>query len=164
MKLSHYFTMFSLVLLVSSLHAQGEVKFSGQIRQRFESSDISFEKDVSANNFNAMRSRFNAKFAPAENVTAFFQLQDYRKFGTESGTVDGSASNIDLHQVNVTISNLFDQPLDLKIGRMEYNMGPQRLIGAIGWSNIAQSFDGYVFNYHLNDMALLMSILLQCFL
>jgi len=152
-KLSHYFTMFSLVLLVSSLYAQGAVKFSGQIRQRFESVDNTFEADESANNFNAMRSRFNAKFAPAENVSAFFQLQDYRTFGTENGTVDGSASNIDLHQVNVTISKLFDQPLDLKIGRMEYNMGPQRLIGAIGWSNIAQSFDGFVFTYQLNDIA-----------
>ncbi len=134
------------------LPAQEKWKLSGQIRQRFEMDDKNFDSETNSNNFNLLRSRLGITFAPEEDVTAFFQVQDSRTFGEETSTLgDGSADNIDLHQGYINIKNLFDLPVDLKAGRMEVNFGPQRLVGAVGWHNIGRSFDGVIFNLRGKD-------------
>jgi hypothetical protein len=134
------------------LAAQEKWKLSGQIRQRFEMDDKDFDSETNSNNFNLLRSRLGITFAPEEDVTAFFQVQDSRTFGEETSTLgDGSADNIDLHQGYIKIKNLFDLPVDLKAGRMEVNFGPQRLVGAVGWHNIGRSFDGVIFNLRGKD-------------
>ena len=55
-----------------------------------------------------------------------------------------NTANIDLHQAYFSISNFFKLPLNFKVGRMELSYGSQRLIGAVGWSNVGRSFDGSV--------------------
>jgi hypothetical protein len=93
------------------LAAQEKWKLSGQIRQRFEMDDKDFDSETNSNNFNLLRSRLGITFAPEEDVTAFFQVQDSRTFGEETSTLgDGSADNIDLHQGYIKIKNLFDLP------------------------------------------------------
>ena len=37
---------------------------------------------------------------------------------------------------------MFKIPLDLQLGRFEYNLNNQRLIGAVGWHYVGRSFDG----------------------
>ena len=55
---------------------------------------------------------------------------------------DGPESDsIDLHQAFVTIGNLKEFPLSLKVGRQELSYGEERLVGAFGWNNIARTFD-----------------------
>jgi len=128
--------------------SQTEWKLSGQIRHRFEASDKTFDKDQKYNNFNLLRSRLNITLIPLEDVIAFFQFQDSRVFGEELSTLtDGSADNMDLHQGYFLIRNLFNKPLDLKVGRMEVIYGPERLMGAVGWHNIGRSFDGAILKY-----------------
>ncbi|MFC1557427.1 alginate export family protein [candidate division KSB1 bacterium] len=127
--------------------AQGLWSFGGQVRHRYEMDNKDFNSDTNFDNFSLLRSRFNALYRHSDNVEAFFQLQDSRTFGEETSTLDdGSADNIDFHQVYVRINNLFDYPVDVKLGRMEAIYGNERLLGAVGWHNVARSFDGFIFS------------------
>ncbi len=55
---------------------------------------------------------------------------------------DGPESdNIDLHQAYVSIGNLKEFPLSLKVGRQELSYGEERLVGAFDWNNIGRTFD-----------------------
>ena len=141
-------TIMTLLAGAASLPAQTGWQLSGQIRQRFEVDGKDFDKSTQTSSFNLLRSRLNVTFTPGENVTGFFQLQDSRTFGEESGTMDGQANAFDLHQGYFQLARLFDLPVDLKVGRMEVNYGPERLIGAVDWSNIGRSFDGAILNVH----------------
>ena len=140
-----------LPLLILSNNALGQERWqlSGQIRQRFEMDNKDFNGNTDSNNFNLLRSRINAEFAPSDNLSAFFQMQDSRRFGEETSTlVDGSADNFDVHQAYFNLENVFNLPVDLKVGRMEVVLGPQRLVGAVGWHNVGRSFDGARIKIH----------------
>ncbi|UCD37739.1 MAG: alginate export family protein [Fidelibacterota bacterium] len=132
------------LLMVTVLAAQAQWELGGQIRYRFESSNRDFHQDTKASNVNLLRSRLNVTLSAAENVTGFFQLQDSRTFGEETWTMDGDADQMDLHQGFIHFTDLLHAPIDLKVGRMEVIYGPERLIGAVGWSNVGRSFDGAV--------------------
>jgi hypothetical protein len=125
------------------------LKYSLEIRHRFEMNGKDFDSDTSLNNYNLMRTRLGLSFKPMKNTSAFFQVQDSRVWGEESSTLtDGSADNFDLHQAYFKIDKLFGANIALKMGRMEVNYGPQRLIGAVGWHNIGRSFDGLIFTFY----------------
>ncbi len=141
------------LLLVPSVAAQDaefpRYTFLGQVRHRFEANDRDFNNDTDIITFNLLRSRFGVRIVPVENTDAFLQVQDSRTFGEERNTLtDGEADQLDLHQGYVKISNLFDWPVDLQLGRFEANYGSQRLIGAVGWHNIGRSFDGVLVRLH----------------
>ncbi len=122
-----------------------------QVRYRYEAVDKDFDSNTGYNVQNYLRSRIGVEFT-SESVTSFMQLQDSRVMGSETNTLkDGSADIMDFHQAYFKINNLFDTPLNLKIGRFESIYGGQRLIGAVGWHNIGRSFDGLLFNYK-NDI------------
>ncbi len=115
---------------------------SGHVRLRSELNDKSFAPNMNADNYTLMRTRVGLKFKIDKNVYAFVQFQDSRKFGTEPSTL-GSTDNLDLHQGYIRLDDLLGAGgLTLMAGRMEINFGGQRLIGAVGWSNIGRSFDG----------------------
>ncbi len=135
-------TMLAL-LMVSGIYAQDKVSFSGQIRQRFEMSNLGFDGAASTN-VNWLRSRLNVKFTPSEDVAGFIQIQDTRMFGEESGGLKDDKNDLDLHQAYFTVGDVYGLPVNLKVGRMEVIYGPQRLIGAVGWSNVARTWDGAV--------------------
>lgn len=135
-----------LCLLVTA-RTEGNVTFSGQIRQRYEMVDKDFVDSTGFVNSNYLRTRFAASYA-ANDVDVFIQFQDSRVFGSETSTLtDGSADALDLHQSYFRTKNLFNLPLNVKVGRFEMIYGSERLIGAVGWHNIGRSFDGVVFNY-----------------
>ena len=142
-----------LISLFGMLIAEGNpLKFSGQVRQRFEMVDKDFTNTTSFNNQNYLRTRFAVSY-DNDDYSTFVQLQDSRVFGTETSTLgDGTADALDVHQANFKLKNLFGMPLSAKVGRFEAAYGPQRLIGAVGWHNIGRSFDGVVFNFK-NDFA-----------
>lgn len=138
------FTLFVILLIsVSSIFAQSSIDVNAQIRARHQMSNKDFNSDVDANSFSELRTRVGLKLSPMEDVSGFVQIQDSRIYGTEPNTLSNTA-NLDLHQAYVNVSKLFDLPLNLKIGRMELSYGPQRLMGAVGWSNVGRSFDGGV--------------------
>ncbi len=144
------------VILISftSLYSENDFfDFNLQIRHRFENNAKDLNSETKADSFNLLRTRLGIKFTPVKNISAFFQLQDSRTFGEETSTLtDGSADRFDLHQAYFTADKFFGLPVKLKLGRMEMIYGSQRLIGAVGWSNIGRSFDGVVFTIHTHKM------------
>ena len=136
----------ALILFLSDLSLAQNWTFNGQIRHRFEMDNKDFNSETKLNNFNLLRSRLGVTYQNNKNLSAFFQVQDSRTFGEEFSTLsDGSANNLDLHQGYFSIKNVFELPLDIKVGRFEAAYGGQRLIGAVGWHNIGRSFDGLIF-------------------
>lgn len=127
---------------------------SGQYRPRMEffqnrdfkehnDNQLSVPKDVV---FISHRARLTAGALLFKRVKVFLQLQDVRRFGSETNTLtDFSADGFDLHQGYSDI-RLVDQ-FYVKVGRMEMNYDGQRLIGAVGWLQQARSFDGILLRY-----------------
>ncbi len=148
------FSTIGLILLIGftiDLSGQEKNRFdlSGQVRHRFEMSDRSFGTEAEPINFNLLRSRLNVVLTPLQDVEAFFQVQDSRRFGEETSTLkDGSADNMDMHQVYFKIKELFNLPVNVKVGRMEVAFANERIVGPVGWDNIGRSFDGAVVNLH----------------
>jgi hypothetical protein len=71
------------------------------------------------------------------------QVQDARTMGEEANTLDGSAERLDMHQA--WLQYRFDAGrygIGIRAGRQEIALGNERLVGAVGWSNIGRSFDG----------------------
>ncbi|MDH3497347.1 MAG: alginate export family protein [Gemmatimonadota bacterium] len=88
------------------------------------------------------RIRFGARAELMPWVRAFIQLQDSRAWGTETNTLtDASADQLDLHQGYVELDAL---GFTGRLGRQELLLGDERLVGAVGWTNTARSFDGAV--------------------
>ncbi len=147
-----YFRLISplfIFVLSTSTFAQQNISLNAQIRHRYEIDKRDFNSDTGSNNFSYLRSRLGIAFNNSENLNAFLQIQDSRKFGEETSTLgDGSADNIDVHQAYFKLKNFFDLPLDVKLGRMEVIYGPQRLIGAVDFHNVGRSFDGVIFKFH----------------
>lgn len=150
--------MLMLVLTVPGWSLE-RLTFGGQIRHRFEIDHKALDASQATNSFSVLRTRLQADFRPSDNVHVVIQLQDSRILGSERNPdtssvtsnvtlTDGSADLFDLHQGFIGIDQLFDLPLDVKVGRYEVNYGPQRLIGAVGWHNIGRSFDGATFTLH----------------
>ncbi|HLX68826.1 MAG TPA: alginate export family protein [Verrucomicrobiae bacterium] len=62
--------------------------------------------------------------------------------GTIKTRGDGPEADIAmLHQAFVTVGDLKEFPLALKIGRQEMSYGDERLIGTFSWNNIGRTFD-----------------------
>jgi hypothetical protein len=62
--------------------------------------------------------------------------------GTVRKRGDGPEADImALHQAFVTVGNLKEFPLALKVGRQEMSYGDERLIGTFAWNNIGRTFD-----------------------
>lgn len=55
--------------------------------------------------------------------------------------------SLDLHQAFVTIGNLKEFPVSLKVGRQEMVYGEERLVGGFGWNNIGRVFDAAKVRY-----------------
>ena len=51
------------------------------------------------------------------------------------------SDKINLHQAYVTVGNLKEFPLAVKVGRQILSYGEERLVGAYDWSNIGRTFD-----------------------
>jgi len=69
------------------------------------------------------------------------QIQDVRTWGEEAHTLkDYTADGLDVHQAWVRWSPA--DVLTLKAGRQEVSLHEQRLVGAVGWTQQARSFDG----------------------
>jgi len=137
----------------------GKVDVSGQIRYRFEWEGKDFNSDTDSHNASWLRTRLNLGFKPSYDTGVFIQLQDARILGSERNPdttmqytnvtlTDGSADAFDLHQGYFYLHSLFGLCLDMKMGRMEVALGPERIVGPVGWHNFGRSFDGLLFNYY----------------
>ena len=136
------------VLLTSSLMLLGqELEVTGQVRHRSERIDKDFSDLTASYGFSLLRSRLNMKFTNEKNY-AYIQIQDSRKFGDATNTLtDGSADLLDFHQAYFVVTDFFTKGLKVKLGRQEVAFANQRLIGSVGWHNVARSFDGVLLSH-----------------
>lgn len=141
-----YFGVLFLSLFIVNLIVAQEVDFSAQIRARSVVDAKDFNNNTDPFSYNELRTRLNAAFAAPKGITGFIQIQDSRVYGSEPSTLSNT-QNLDLHQAYGKISNMFGLPFDVKFGRMEVKLGNERLIGAVGWSNVGRSFDGSILTY-----------------
>ncbi|MDH4043146.1 MAG: alginate export family protein [Gemmatimonadota bacterium] len=115
------------------------VKFSGELRLRgeWDGRTVGASDDAAT----LSRIRLGARVALNGWLGAFAQLQDARAWGTETNTLtDASADRLDLHQGYAEIGTV-DRVLG-RLGRQEIALGDERLVGAVGWANTGQAFDG----------------------
>ncbi|MCH8838046.1 MAG: alginate export family protein, partial [Candidatus Marinimicrobia bacterium] len=143
------------LMLTISYGMPNEVSVTGQIRQRTEMNDKDFSASTSMSGATWLRTRLNIAVKTESNGLAFIQIQNSRKFGEETSTLfDGSADMLDFHQAYLLVNQIAGMPLNVKVGRMELAYANQRIIGAVGWHNVARSFDGVVANYKLNNISI----------
>lgn len=135
-----------MLLTISGITAQENLKFSAQIRPRFEIDNKDFKSSTRANTFSLLRTRLGLSFSPVKNLTGFIQIQDSRTFGEETSTT-ANMKNLDIHQAFFKIENLFDFPFDIKLGRFEAMYGSERFLGSVNWNNVGRSFDGGILSY-----------------
>lgn len=138
------FLLTIFVLSFINLNAQEGLKFSAQIRPRFEMDSKDFKSSTLPNTFTVFRTRLGLAFSPLKNISGFVQIQDSRTFGEEATTTTNT-KNLDLHQAYFKIENIFDLPIDVKLGRMEVSYGSERFIGVVNWNNVGRAFGGGVF-------------------
>ena len=137
----------AVLLLASAASAALEppkLTFSGQIRARAETTNIeSYATALNRRGYDttSLRTRLGLGVDAGQGVKGFIQLQDSRNWGSEA-SVAANTANIDLHQGYVDVLDLFAEPLDLRVGRMELQYGDQRLVSPLDWSNIGRSWDG----------------------
>ncbi len=143
------------LMLTVTYAMPSEVSVTGQIRQRTELIDKDFADSTSMGGITWLRTRLNISVKTESNGLAFIQIQDSRKFGEETSTLfDGSADMLDFHQAYLLVNQVAGRPLSVKVGRMELAYANQRIIGAVGWHNVARSFDGVVTTYKLNNIGI----------
>ncbi|MBT8488456.1 MAG: alginate export family protein [Gemmatimonadetes bacterium] len=121
-----------------------EVTLTGQVRPRFE-----FRDPVAGglDDFTSMRVRLGVDALIERGLSVFVQVQDVRIWGEESHPLfDFSADALDLHQGYLRYRGEEWGWLTTMVGRMETNLGGQRLLGAVDWTQQGQSFDGLRFD------------------
>ncbi len=149
--------MAALLLIALAVPAlagdMGDVTVNGQVRWRSFIDDTDFNSDTDARHYSEMRTRIGLALQPQDNMSLFFQLQDSRVIGVDAGTSSlGFSNTVNLHQ-----GYMVYKPCDkgaLQVGRFEMNMHNQRLVGAVGWSNIGRTFEGLKFDRSFDSFML----------
>lgn len=139
--------IFAVLLSLSVLSAAETWQIGANLRYRFESEGKDFNRDTRLNNFSLLRTRLHAQFRPTAGVYGFIQFQDARTQGMSFDPYN--PFQFSLYQGYILLDSLWNFPFSLKLGRYEAVYGNERLIGAIGWSNFGQSFDGVTFKWLL---------------
>jgi hypothetical protein len=132
-----------LAFVAGSLLAQESeyptFRFDGQFRLRGEADGRTAGVDPDAATLSRIRAAVHVTLL--DWVRVYAQLQDSRTWGTEGNTLtDASADQFDLHQGYADIGRT--DAFTARLGRQSMALADERLVGAIEWTNTAQSFDG----------------------
>src|SRR4051794_31279255 len=117
------------------------LKLSGEFRLRFEefgSSGFMNPED----SYLLTRARFNLSIQPVSWLRFFGQTQDARAFFQNvPHPAPPYQDTWDIRQAFVEVGKPEKGPVVLRAGRQEINLGDQRLVGSLEWTNTARSFD-----------------------
>lgn len=116
-----------------------EVEWGGMFRARFESRGVDNGPSPA---FTGMRTRVQGLFPLSGEVRVFAQLQDVRRWGEETSTVDGSAEGLDMHQAFLEAGQRGESALWTRVGRQEIEFSDGRFLGIAPWNNFGRTFDG----------------------
>ncbi len=133
------FCLITLAAAAAAVAGEVDMKVNGEVRYRWFQDGTDFSPDADAYGYSELRTRLGVKVRPQEGLKLFFQFQDSRTIGDNSG---GLVEDVDLglHQ-----GFLAYQPREnfwVQAGRFEMKYHGERLVGAVGWSNVARSFEG----------------------
>jgi hypothetical protein len=117
------------------------LRFSGELRERFEGYSGAGFKPNSTNDYDLQRIRVGMQVKPTHWMQFFFEMQDARVFGIEP-SLPPNQNAADLRQAYVQFGNPEGNGFTLQGGRFEMTYGNNRLVGNSWWSNAARSFDG----------------------
>jgi hypothetical protein len=151
------------------------VTIKGQLRERIEY----WKSDNSYRPVGNYRARIQIKAKLTDGVTAVFTPQAVgywgengqgillgEKIGPEvdvdgdkkadavgtSTGVSGNTNTVNLHEAYILLNNAFGvDGLIVKLGRQEVNLGNQRLVGSVGWSQAGRSIDGILAAYKVGN-------------
>ena len=122
-----------------------DMDWQAQFRARMERPDKLPDDQISAATITHLRSRLMFRMQQ-DYLSAVMQFQDVRFLGADqsnSGLTKPDSTNFGLHQVYLSIDQLFSPGWKLTIGRFEMNLGNQRLFSHNNWNNYGRSFDGF---------------------
>jgi hypothetical protein len=134
-----------------------KISIGGQLRERVEWYASEVGTGVGKEVVGSYRARLKIKAELADGVTAVFTPQAVGYWG-ENGQglgLDSGKTNVFMHEAYMLLANAFGvDGLIIKMGRQEVNLGNQRLVGAVGWSQGARSLDGVLLGYSAGDYGL----------
>jgi hypothetical protein len=116
------------------------LQFSGEYRARFEGYTGGGFKPSTTDSYMLSRLRLGLTIKPTSWLKFFGEGQDSRAIG-KSPAVPTFQDTWDVRQAFVELGGGEKQMFDLRVGRQEINLGDQRLIGALNWTNTARTFD-----------------------
>ncbi|MCB0713736.1 MAG: alginate export family protein [Ignavibacteriae bacterium] len=119
------------------------VKVGGEVRYRYEVDGrrVAEKGNDKFSDLHLLRTRANITVTPSSDLQGTIVLQDSRAFGDEQNTLDGSADFLDIHQAFFLLPDFLNTGVDVQVGRQEFGYANERLVGAVGWSNVGRSFD-----------------------
>jgi hypothetical protein len=125
------------------------LRFSGEERLRLEGfSGGSFQPDNS-DAYLLNRFRFNLGILPTSWLKFRFQVQDSRVWWkNQQPYAPPYQDTFDLRVAYIEMGDSEKQPVSLRVGRQEINLGEERLVGSSGWTNTARSFDAARVSLH----------------
>ncbi|MBR9978268.1 MAG: alginate export family protein [Bacteroidetes bacterium] len=147
-----FFILFLFAAVIAAPLFAQSIEFSGQVRERSEFDDRRFYEDAHHDVYHQLRSRLRATATLNEQVQAVVEVQDARMYGSGMGTMNYGASFFDLRQGYIDVDGLADGVLGFRLGRQVLSYGNERLLGAIDWSNLGQSFDAGVLRLTAGDI------------
>ena len=115
-------------------------------KSNFDFNDAVYDKD----GYNLWRSRVGVTLKPSDDLKLFYQFQDARIFDDSTTGSKAAFENwAETRQVwaeyktkGLACDVIGLSDIGIRLGRQEFSFGAQRLLGAIDWSNVAQTFDG----------------------
>jgi hypothetical protein len=132
----------------------GKLRLSFQERVRGEIRENNFDFDSSRNAvtddlFLLQRFRLGITAQPADGMTLMFEGQDSHEFDSKRPNIPGilgadGDDEFDLRQGWILLGDPKEFPISLKVGRMTWKHGDERLIGDFDWNNLGRTFDGIV--------------------
>ena len=117
------------------------LRFSGELRERFEGYDGGSFKHKSTNDYDLQRIRLGMEIKPTNWVQFYVEMQDARVFGI-TPAIPPYENTADLRQAYIQFGPSEGNGFSLQGGRFDMTYGNNRLIGDSWWNNVSRTFDG----------------------
>ncbi len=120
---------------------QGRVQIGAELRWRFEfrdNTDLRPAEDFERFLGQRLRLSFRVKAHP--HLSFYVQGQDTELFGARQDKVIHELG-VNLHQAFLDWNPSGGKQWEFRLGRQELSYGEERLVGPLGWDNVARSFN-----------------------
>jgi len=117
------------------------LRFSGELRERFEGYEGGGFKKNSTNDYDLQRIRLGMQLRPTSWMRFYVEMQDARVFGINP-SLPPYQNAADLFEAYVELGSAEGNGFTVKAGRQQLSFGNNRLIGDSWWTNVSRTFDG----------------------